>query len=90
MVLGEPTNDTTPTLTLTLDSVLGPGETLAIVRDGATVASYDSGQSFVYTDAPLGPGVHTYTATVSDAAGNLRPLDLNGAAPDAGFYFVVT
>jgi hypothetical protein len=90
MVLGEPTNDTTPTLTLTLDSVLGPGETLAIARDGATVGSYDSGQSFVYADAPLGPGVHTYSATVSDAAGNLRPLDLNGAAPDAGFFFVVT
>jgi len=89
LVLGEPTNDRTPTLTLTLDAVLGAGETTTILRDGAAVATRDAGQSFTYTDTPLAPGVHVYTATVSDAAGNLRALDLNGVAADTGFYFVV-
>ncbi len=90
LVLGEPTNDRTPTLTLTLDALLGPGEALAILRDGGVVSTQSAGQSFSYTDTPLAPGVHVYTATVSDAAGNLRPLDLNGPAPDTGFFFVVT
>ncbi len=87
---GETTNDRSPTLTLTLDSVLGPGETLALSRDGAVVATRTGTPLLAYTDSGLAPGRHVYAASVSDAAGNVAVLDLNGPAPDGGFTILVT
>jgi hypothetical protein len=91
LVSGETTNDTRPRVTLTLDSLLGTGEVLALRRDGATVASADRGQSISFVDGPLpgGGSRYVYTASISDAAGNVSTLDLNGPAAGQGFTFSV-
>ena len=79
---GDRTNDRTPTLLLTLDSVLGSGETLQIYRDSgggpvlAGSAARQFGATYGFTD-DVDRDTYTYSARVTDAAGNvtLLPLD---------------
>jgi hypothetical protein len=85
---GDSTNDDAPTVTLTLDRVLGAGETLTLSRDGAAIRSIETGRSLVFTDAGLPDGRHQYTASLSDAAGNLTVLPLGGVQGDAFVFFV--
>lgn len=91
LVSGETTNDTRPRVTLTLDGLLGSGEVLALRRDGATVATADRGQAISFVDGPLtgGGSRYVYTASITDAAGNVSMLDLNGQATGRGFMFSV-
>lgn len=91
LVSGETTNDTRPRVTLTLDGLLGSGEVLALRRDGATVATADRGQAISVVDGPLtgGGSRYVYTASITDAAGNVSTLDLNGLATGQGFTFSV-
>jgi hypothetical protein len=68
--------------------VLGAGETLTLSRDGAAIRSIETGRSLVFTDAGLPDGRHQYTASLSDAAGNLTVLPLGGVQGDAFVFFV--
>jgi hypothetical protein len=86
---GTTTNDRTPTLALTLDAVLGSGETLVITRDGAPILSATSGASATVTDATLPNGPHAYSASIVDVAGNSTVLDLNGGAAGTAFLLIV-
>jgi hypothetical protein len=91
LVFGEPTNETNPTITLTLDAALAPGEVLTIVRDGSVVRTVTTGQGTNFVDGPLSAGgtTHAYTASIIDAAGNGSLLDLNGPFPGNGFAILV-
>jgi hypothetical protein len=89
------TNDRNPEITLTLDRVLGSGETFAFLRDGTvirTVVGTGVGSRTVLDDYrdSLAAGPHTYRATLTDALGNSVALDLNGAASGTDFEFRVT
>ncbi|MFN9775918.1 MAG: Ig-like domain-containing protein [Burkholderiales bacterium] len=88
-----PTSDNTPMLRITLSGLLQPGETLAVSRSGtaATLApSNVLGGIFDYEDtALLAPGSYTYSATISDALGNRRDLDINGADPGSSYTITV-
>ncbi len=86
---GATTNDRTPTLSLTLDAFLGPGETLVIARDGAPIRSTTSGGTTTLTDATLASGPHAYSANIADGAGNSTVLDLNGLAAGTAFLLTV-
>jgi hypothetical protein len=92
---GGTSTDSTPRLTLTLDAVLGSDETLSIFRDGGATAvgSFGPGSAvtiFAYNEATtLTPGSHSYTARITDAAGNASTLDLNGVAAGTAFQFNV-
>jgi hypothetical protein len=80
---GGRTNDRTPTLLLTLDSVLGSGETLQVYRDSgggpvlAGAAARQSATTYDFTDDVANRDTYTYSARIVDAAGNvaLLPLD---------------
>ena len=80
---GGQTNDRSPTLLLTLDSVLGGGESLLVYRDSgngpvlAGEASRQSGSTYGFTDDLDGRDTYTYSARVVDAAGNLALLPLD-------------
>jgi hypothetical protein len=84
---GGTTDDRTPTLLITLETVLEAGESLFILRsDGGLpsrqvgTASLDRGTTYGFTDAALLAGVsYVYSASISDAAGNITPLDLSRA-----------
>jgi hypothetical protein len=86
---GQSTNDPTPTVTLTLDRVLGGGEVLSLSRNGNVVRTLGSGNRLSFTEDPLGTGPVAYTASIADAAGNTTVLDLNGAAAGVGFTFAI-
>jgi len=87
---GEVTNDTTPTMTLTLNAVLAPGEVLTLTRDGAAVAAVTTGQTLNYQEGILTRGeAYTYAASIVDAAGNGTLLDLNGAAAGSAFVIAI-
>jgi len=79
---GGRTNDRTPTLLLTLDSVLAAGETLQIYRDSGSgpvlvgEAGRQSGSVYGFTDSLDGRDTHVYSARVVDAAGNATLLPL--------------
>ena len=69
---GTSTDDTTPTLTGTLSAALGTGDVVRIY-DGATLVGTATvtGTTWSFTPPALTNGsTHTYTAVVSDAAGN--------------------
>ncbi|CAA2101397.1 Ig-like domain-containing protein [Variovorax paradoxus] len=69
---GVPTDDTTPTLNGTLSAALGTGDVVRIY-DGATLVGTATvtGTSWTFTPPALADGsTHTYTAVVTDAAGN--------------------
>ncbi|WP_202306893.1 BapA/Bap/LapF family large adhesin [Dryocola clanedunensis] len=72
VVSGQPTNDTTPTLTGTAE----PNATLT-VRDNGTVigtANVDGTGNWTFTPSPaLTEGSHNLTLTATDAAGNVGP-----------------
>ncbi|MCT4708625.1 Ig-like domain-containing protein [Enterobacteriaceae bacterium H16N7] len=72
VVSGQPTNDTTPTLTGTAE----PNTTLT-VRDNGTIigtANVDGTGNWSFTPAaPLTEGSHNLTLTATDAAGNVGP-----------------
>jgi hypothetical protein len=88
---GQSTNDARPSVTLTLDRVLGSGETLTLTRDGSASRTLSGGrQSLSFTESTLSTGPHEYTASISDAVGNVSVLDLNGSAPGTAFTFFVT
>jgi methionine-rich copper-binding protein CopC len=90
LVSGATTNDRTPTVTLTLDAVLGASETLTLVRNGATIRTLGAGASTVTLAEPgLAAATYAYTATLADAAGNTTTLDLNGSAAGTAFTIVV-
>jgi hypothetical protein len=86
---GETTNDRTPSITLTLDAVLGSGETLSFSRDGQVVRSLTSGRTLSFTEPTISTGPHTYSAVITDAAGNTTLLDLNGSLAGTSFVFSV-
>jgi len=90
LVSGMTTNDRTPTLTLSLDSVLGVGDTLTLSRNGTPIRTVSAGaRTVTLTDGTLAPGAYAYTALIADAAGNASVLDLNGAAAGTAFSIVV-
>jgi hypothetical protein len=86
---GATTNDRPPTLSLTLDAVLGPGETLVVARDGAPIRCATSGGTTTVTDATLATGPHTDSASIADGAGNSTVLALNGTASGTAFLLTV-
>ena len=89
---GGTTNDTQPSVTLTLDAVLGTGETLRLFRDGGAtaVASAGSGATLTFTEpAALSTGSHTYSASIVDGAGNVTTIDLNGTSAGVLFTFTI-
>ena len=83
---GASTDDTTPTLSGTLASVLVVGENLRVFDGGLLVgrATLDrTGKAWTYTPTtPLAEGEHLFTVAVADAAANLAP-------PSAGRAFRV-
>jgi len=86
---GGSTDDTTPRLSLTLSAVLGAGESILLSRTGpggtslvtTFTAAAGATPSFQET-VPLTAGSYSYSATITDTAGNSLPLDLvpGGAA----------
>jgi hypothetical protein len=65
------TNDTTPTLTGTAEA-----NSTVTIKDGSTVlgnALVDGSGNWTYTPSALGQGSHSFTAMVTDAAGNVGP-----------------
>jgi hypothetical protein len=87
---GGQTNDRTPIVTLTLDTVLGSGETLTLVRNGIAIRTLGAGNSLPPVDDSIpATGSFAYTATIADAAGNTTTLDLNGGATGTAFTIVV-
>ena len=73
---GGRTDDLRPTLQGSLSAPLGATDTLQILRDGVVIvsATRPAGLDWTYTEAQnLAPGVHTYSARVSDAAGHVGP-----------------
>jgi hypothetical protein len=70
---GAITDDTTPVLNGTLSAGVAAGDTLRIYQDGVLVRSIvlAAGQtSWTYAPPVLGFGLHSYTTTLVDAAGN--------------------
>ena len=72
------TTDTTPTLTLTLNALLG-SDTLRVFLDGSSTPLAGSltggGATFDFTPgAPITAGSHSFSASAIDAAGNVSPL----------------
>ncbi|MDC5568845.1 FG-GAP-like repeat-containing protein, partial [Acinetobacter baumannii] len=70
---GTTTNDTTPTLNITVTGTLGSGEVVAVYRDGVKVgnATLVSGSNYSYADSGLSSGTtYSYTTRIEDAAGN--------------------
>jgi hypothetical protein len=86
---GQTTNDTTPTVTLTLDRVLGAGEVLSLSRNGTIVRTLSSGREISFTESTLPGASVTYTASIADSAGNTTVLDLNGGTAGTGFSFLI-
>ncbi|MDZ7277432.1 Ig-like domain-containing protein [Pantoea eucrina] len=91
---GSTTNDTTPVLSGTAEA----GATVT-VRDNGTVlgtALVDAAGNWQFTTAPLNAGAHSFTATVTDAAGNSGPtsaaipfnLDTTQPAPASNLLLV--
>lgn len=86
---GEFTNDREPTITLTLDETLEQGEVLTLTRDGRTVRTLTGDRTLSFEDGPLGSGTATYSASITDAAGNTTTLDLDGGGDGTAFRFRV-
>lgn len=65
------TNDTTPALTGTAEA----GSTVTILQDGAQVGTViaGAGGTWSFVSATLADGAYTFTATATDAAGNVSP-----------------
>ena len=85
---GQSTDDTTPTLNGTATA----NATVTVYENGqpvGTVQADGTGAWSFTPSAPLGNGSHTWTATVTDAAGNVSPtspgftLIVDTAAPNA-------
>lgn len=85
---GQSTDDTTPTLNGTATA----NATVTVYENGQPVGTVqaDGAGAWSFTpSAPLGNGSHTWTATVTDAAGNVSPtspgftLIVDTAAPNA-------
>ncbi|MCE0489776.1 Ig-like domain-containing protein [Pantoea sp. Mb-10] len=68
---GSTTNDTTPVLSGTAEA----GATVTVRDNGAVLgtALVDAAGNWQFTAAPLAAGAHSFTATVTDAAGNSGP-----------------
>jgi hypothetical protein len=89
---GGNTDDDTPRFGFTLDAPLGAGDVITLTRDGATLTSFTSasGTTLDYQElAPLALGPHEYTATIADALGNSRSLDLTPTTGGLGYVFEV-
>jgi hypothetical protein len=75
------TTDTTPRLTITLDSALLLGETVALSRTGSVsaVATFTSaaGSSLVYDSTLLAPGTYDFSATFTNGSNTTSTLDLD-------------
>ncbi|HMN83527.1 MAG TPA: Ig-like domain-containing protein [Burkholderiaceae bacterium] len=72
------TTDTTPTLTLTLNALLG-SDTMRVFLDGSSTplagTLSGSGTTLDFTPtAPIAAGSHSFSASAIDVAGNLSPL----------------
>jgi hypothetical protein len=81
------TVDTTPLLRITLSALLQAGESLSVSRSGpgGTVELSPTNilgttLDFEEPDPGLAPGTYVYSATLADALGNSRALDINGGA----------
>ncbi|MCL4182261.1 MAG: hypothetical protein KJ011_02320 [Burkholderiaceae bacterium] len=73
------TDDTTPTLVLNLSEVFGPGASLEVLLNSVAIAGtitpVDDDTVRFTGSAPLTTdGLYTYTARMTDAAGNIGPL----------------
>ena len=92
---GGSTGDATPLLRITLSSVLGVGESLTVTRTGpgGTVTVPQTavgGPAYEYQEAStLASGSYTYSASIADALGNSRTLDINGAGAGTDYTIVV-
>ena len=92
---GGSTGDATPLLRITLSSVLGVGESLTVTRTGpggsVTVPQTAvGGPAYEYQEAStLASGSYTYSASIADALGNSRTLDINGAGAGTDYTIVV-
>jgi alpha-tubulin suppressor-like RCC1 family protein len=76
---GGTTNDTTPTLSGTFSTALGPSEVLRVYRDGvlagnATVNATTRAWSYTPATPLSANGIYVFTAAVVDGAGNVGPL----------------
>ena len=68
---GDPTNDPSPELEITLNAAIAAGETVEVLRDGAVIGNATGAvTSFTFTDSGLTVGTYVYSARVVDAAGN--------------------
>ncbi|MGB7305700.1 MAG: Ig-like domain-containing protein [Burkholderiaceae bacterium] len=75
---GDPTNDPSPEIEITLDALLAAGETIEVSRDGAVVGTATgSGLAYTFTDAGLTVGTYVYSAEVVDLAGNTGPAGVD-------------
>ena len=74
--LGKPTNDTTPSLDITLGMALPDGARIEVLLAGVSLGFADGdGQAFTFTpEQALQEGTYAFTARVVDAAGNVGPL----------------
>ncbi|KAA5946483.1 hypothetical protein F1543_06580 [Enterobacter cloacae] len=93
MQKGETTNDTTPTLS----GSAAPGDVVSILDNGkviGTVKADSSGKWSFTPDTALADGLHTFTVTATDAAGNARtsgtfPIVIDTAAPSPAENIVI-
>ncbi len=91
------TNDDTPTISGTVGGILIAGETVAVFRNGVRVGNADVvGTDWSFREpTPLASGNYTYTASVSDEAGNTaaasgpRSIAVDADAPGAPVIDVV-
>jgi hypothetical protein len=86
---GGTTDDPTPRFTLLLSAVLGAGS-IVLSRDGTPVPATIGTNSLDWQEpTALAPGPHSYSATISDALGNSRVLDLTPLAAGDTYTFTV-
>ncbi|WP_213062690.1 beta strand repeat-containing protein [Acinetobacter populi] len=89
---GTTTNDTSPTLNISVTGTVAANEVVAVYRDGVKLgnATLVSGSTYQFADNSLvGGTTYSYTTRVEDAAGNRGPesnaftLTVDTAAPSA-------
>ncbi|MFK7966942.1 MAG: Ig-like domain-containing protein [Burkholderiaceae bacterium] len=94
---GGQTNDSTPTLSGSLDAELTAGQRVAVYRDGQEVGQAEvQGLQWRFTDSDVPAGERAYAARIADNDGNQSPLTddfvltIDGSAPDAPVVQAVT
>jgi len=71
---GTPGDGVTADNTLLMTGLAEVGTTIRIYDNGALIASFVETGSYTYTTPVLADGLHIFTATSTDAAGNVSPV----------------